>query len=103
MSGRKYIADGKWLDVPEEKKEFRKFFFWRFFSGLIQWFYPWIMISGAVLTIAKPLGVAASWYLAAVVFLSSFFIYHKLRKIKDGQGYFFVFSLVVLLMLGCFL
>lgn len=95
-----YIVDGDYQKVPEEGKEKAYFFMNRFFTGVVMWFLPWAMIALASITAFHKFGFIC-YFLTALFFFESFYLYHILRETKNGQGYFFVFSIVVILLFAC--
>lgn len=97
-----YIVDGEYKLIPTVKKELLAFIATRFFSGVVMWFTPWAMIALAAITQFKQYGFIC-YFLTIMFFLESFYLYHILRETKDGQGYFFVFSVMINLLFVCFM
>ena len=97
-----YIVDGAYVEIPKDKKEKFLFFCNRFFSGIVMWFLPWLMVMLASYT-AFNKGSQLVKISIALAFILSFFVYHMLRMKKNGQGYFFVFTVVIILVFACFL
>lgn len=95
-----YIVDGEYREIPKDKKEKLLFICNRFFSGVVLWFIPWIMLVLISLIQFKQFGFIC-YSLTTLFFLESFYLYHILRESKDGQGYFFVFSIILNLIFVC--
>ena len=85
-----YIVDGDYVEIPKDRRGLFRFFCNRFFTGVVMWFLPWRMVVLALYA-AFNKGKDIVKIPIAFAFIASFFIYHALRKKKDGQGFFFVF------------
>ena len=97
-----YIVDGDYVEIPKDSRGIFRFFCNRFFTGIVMWFLPWLMVVlAADIAFRKNMRIVRIPLIAA--FISSFFVYHALRKKKDGQGFFFVFTVVIILFFACFL
>lgn len=97
-----YIVDGAYVELPKDRRGLLRFFCVRFFSGVVMWFIPWFMIAIASFTTFKQFGFLC-YSLTTMFFFESFYLYHILRETRNGQGYFFVFSIVMILLFVCFM